>query len=70
MHKIEPYAEDSTQRLITGTPSSVLEKLQEVIRVTGMNYLLCIISFGDIAPQHALRSLDLFAREIMPKLND
>ena len=70
VHKIEPYAEDSTQRLITGTPSSVLEKLQEVIRVTGMNYLLCIFSFGDIAPQHALRSLDLFAREIMPKLND
>jgi alkanesulfonate monooxygenase SsuD/methylene tetrahydromethanopterin reductase-like flavin-dependent oxidoreductase (luciferase family) len=68
VHKIEPYAEDSTQRLIAGTPTSVLEKLQEVIRVTGMNYLLCIFSFGDIAPQHALRSLDLFAREVMPKL--
>jgi hypothetical protein len=36
--------------------------------VTGTNYLLCIFSFGDIAPQHALRSLDLFSREVMPKL--
>jgi len=68
VHKIEPYAEDSTQRLITGTPSTVVEKLREVIRVTGMNYLLCIFSFGDIAPQQALRSLDLFSREVMPKL--
>jgi len=66
--KIDPYAEDSAQRLITGTPRSVLEKLQEVVRVTGTNYLQCIFSFGDIAPQHALRSLDLFSREVMPKL--
>lgn len=70
VHKIEPYAEDSTQRLITGTPRSVLEKLQEVVRVTGMNYLLCIFSFGDIAPQQALRSLELFSREVMPKLGE
>ena len=66
--KLDPYSEDSAQRLIVGTPRSVLEKLQEVIRVTGMNYLLCIFSFGDIAPQQALRSLDLFSREVMPKL--
>lgn len=68
VHRIEPYAEDSTQRLVTGTPRSVLEQLREVVRVTGMNYLLCIFSFGDIAPQHALRSLELFSREVMPKL--
>jgi alkanesulfonate monooxygenase SsuD/methylene tetrahydromethanopterin reductase-like flavin-dependent oxidoreductase (luciferase family) len=66
--KLEPYAGDSAQRLIAGTPGRVLEQLQEVIRVTGMNYLLCIFSFGDIAPQQALRSLDLFSREVMPKL--
>ena len=68
VHKIEPYAEDSPQRLITGTPRTALEKLQEVIRITGANYLLCIFSFGDIAPQQALRSLDLFSTEVMPKL--
>ncbi len=68
VHKTEPYAEDSAQRLVTGTPRTALEKLQEVIRVTGANYLLCIFSFGDIAPEHALRSLELFSREVMPKL--
>ena len=70
VHKIDPHAEDSTQRLIAGTPGAVLEKLQEVIRATGANYLLCIFSFGDIAPQHALRSLELFAGDVMPGLRE
>src|SRR5262249_22170623 len=41
-HKTTPYDEDSYQRLITGTPATVLEKVQEMLRVTGANYLLCI----------------------------
>ena len=35
---------------------------------TGANYLLCIFSFGSLAPQAALRSLDLFSKEVMGKL--
>ncbi len=46
----------------------MLEKVQEVLRVTTANYLLCIFSFGSLAPQAALRSLELFASEVMPKL--
>jgi alkanesulfonate monooxygenase SsuD/methylene tetrahydromethanopterin reductase-like flavin-dependent oxidoreductase (luciferase family) len=68
-HPIDPYAENSFQRLITGTPRTVLEQVQEVVRVTGMNYLLCIFSFGDIAPERAVGSLELFAAEVMPKLS-
>ena len=45
-----------------------MEKLQEAISSTGMNYLLCIFSFGNLPPQAAMRSLELFAREVMPKL--
>jgi len=68
VHKIEPFAADSPVRLIAGTPRTVLEQLREAIRVTGMNYLLCVLSFGDIAPQQALRSLELFSGEVMPEL--
>ena len=67
-HKTDPYAPDSVQPLVTGSPRMALEKLREVLRVTSANYLLCIFSFGDIAPEHALRSLELFSREVMPKL--
>jgi hypothetical protein len=68
VHKADPYAEDSTQPLITGTPRSVIPKLKFLIEETGLNYLLCIFSFGDLAPEHALRSLELFSREVMPWL--
>jgi alkanesulfonate monooxygenase SsuD/methylene tetrahydromethanopterin reductase-like flavin-dependent oxidoreductase (luciferase family) len=68
--KLEPFGEDSVQRLIAGPPNTVLEKLQEAIDATGMNYLLCIFSFGNLPPQAALRSLELFAGEVMPKLRD
>jgi alkanesulfonate monooxygenase SsuD/methylene tetrahydromethanopterin reductase-like flavin-dependent oxidoreductase (luciferase family) len=67
-HKTTPYDEDSAQRLITGTPGSVLEKLQEMLHMTSANYLLCVFSFGSLAPQVALRSLELFAKEVMPRL--
>ena len=67
-HKTTPYDEDSAQRLITGSPPSVLEKLEEMLRLTSANYLLCVFSFGSLAPQVALRSLDLFASEVMPQL--
>jgi alkanesulfonate monooxygenase SsuD/methylene tetrahydromethanopterin reductase-like flavin-dependent oxidoreductase (luciferase family) len=66
--KLEPYSDDSPQRLIVGPPHTVLEKVQEAIDATGMNYLLCVFSFGSMPPQAAMRSLELFAREVMPKL--
>jgi alkanesulfonate monooxygenase SsuD/methylene tetrahydromethanopterin reductase-like flavin-dependent oxidoreductase (luciferase family) len=68
VHKTTPYDEDSAQRLIAGSPGTALAKLEEMLRLTGANYLLCIFSFGDIAPDHAIRSLELFAAEVLPKL--
>jgi alkanesulfonate monooxygenase SsuD/methylene tetrahydromethanopterin reductase-like flavin-dependent oxidoreductase (luciferase family) len=68
VHNTEAYAADSAHPLIAGTPRSVTEKLGELIRATGINYLLCVFSFGDLAPRHALRSLELFASEVKPNL--
>jgi len=39
-----------------------------MLEATTANYLLCIFSFGDLAPKHALRSLELFAAEVMSRL--
>ena len=68
VHKNDPYAEDSAHRLITGTPTSIIPGLKSLVEQTGMNYLLCIFSFGDLAPRHAMRSLELFSREVAPRL--
>ncbi len=68
VHKTEPFAADSAQPLLAGSPRTVLEKLREMLRITSANYLLCIFSFGDLAPEHAMRSLELFSREVKPKM--
>jgi alkanesulfonate monooxygenase SsuD/methylene tetrahydromethanopterin reductase-like flavin-dependent oxidoreductase (luciferase family) len=68
VHNTEPYSPDSAHPLMTGTPAEVAEKLAEVIRVTGINYVLCVFSFGDLAPEHAMRSLGLFALDVKPLL--
>jgi alkanesulfonate monooxygenase SsuD/methylene tetrahydromethanopterin reductase-like flavin-dependent oxidoreductase (luciferase family) len=68
VHKTTPFDADSAQRLIAGSPRTALEKLQEMLRATTANYLLCVFSFGDLAPEHAMRSLELFAKEVKPKL--
>jgi alkanesulfonate monooxygenase SsuD/methylene tetrahydromethanopterin reductase-like flavin-dependent oxidoreductase (luciferase family) len=68
VHNTEPYSPDSAHPLITGTPAAVTDKLAGLVRTTGINYLLCVFSFGDLAPQHAMRSLEHFASEVMPAL--
>ena len=65
---LDPFAEHSVQRLIAGTASQVTEQLKSVIDASGMSYLLCVFSFGDLAPALALRSLELFAAEVRPRL--
>jgi len=67
-HKTDPYAPDTVQPLVTGTPRIALEKISEMLRLTSANYLLCILSFGDLAPEHVMRSLELFRAEVMPRL--
>jgi alkanesulfonate monooxygenase SsuD/methylene tetrahydromethanopterin reductase-like flavin-dependent oxidoreductase (luciferase family) len=63
---LDPFAETSVMRLIAGTPETVLRQLQSVVKESGPNYLLCVFSFGSLPPAMALRSLELFAREVMP----
>jgi alkanesulfonate monooxygenase SsuD/methylene tetrahydromethanopterin reductase-like flavin-dependent oxidoreductase (luciferase family) len=55
-------------RAIAGTPQQVLEKLQQELDIAGANYLLCRFAFGDLTLSESLRSVELFAEHIMPKL--
>jgi alkanesulfonate monooxygenase SsuD/methylene tetrahydromethanopterin reductase-like flavin-dependent oxidoreductase (luciferase family) len=68
VHNTEAYSPDSAHPLMTGTPAEVTDQLGELIRTTTINTLLCVFSFGDLAPQAAMRSLELFGSEVMPKL--
>ncbi len=53
---------------VAGTPATVREALARLIAEAGVNYLVCRFAFGDMALAESLRSLELFAQQVMPEL--
>ena len=65
---VSPQSPAAVTRLVAGSPASVTRELAEIVSESGINYLLLVFSFGDLAPERAVRSMDLFVREVMPAL--
>jgi len=55
---------------IAGNPASVLAAIERQAGELGINYLLSYLFFGAMTLAEALRSLELFRAEVMPKLAD
>jgi alkanesulfonate monooxygenase SsuD/methylene tetrahydromethanopterin reductase-like flavin-dependent oxidoreductase (luciferase family) len=53
-----------------GSPETVLNALEPQLAESGANYLVCRFAFGDLTLAESLRSLDLFARHVMPALRE
>ena len=58
---------EATGRAVAGAPGKVRARLQEMAEASGITYLLCRFAFGDIPAEAALRSVALFAAEVMPE---
>jgi len=56
--------------LIAGSPKTVTRQLTEQIEETGAGHFLCWMNFGDLSQQQVLRSEELFATQVMPKLRE
>jgi len=56
------------QRIVVGSPATVRERLADFLARSGANYVLGCFSFGSLTQEQILRSVDLFAREVMPAL--
>jgi alkanesulfonate monooxygenase SsuD/methylene tetrahydromethanopterin reductase-like flavin-dependent oxidoreductase (luciferase family) len=54
--------------IIAGSPSTVRERLKRDNDVAGINYCICRLAFGDLTFEESKRSVELFAREVMPAL--
>lgn len=52
--------------VIIGSPEKVTEGIKEFKRKTGMNHIVCWFNCGGQPQEQVLRSLRLFAREVMP----
>jgi alkanesulfonate monooxygenase SsuD/methylene tetrahydromethanopterin reductase-like flavin-dependent oxidoreductase (luciferase family) len=56
--------------VIVGSPKTVIEKIGEQVDQMGLNYMMAYMFFGTMQLSDALRSLELFRTEVMPKFAD
>ena len=53
---------------ISGSPETVRAEIERQVAELGVNYLLTYLFLGTMSLEEALRSLRLFATEVMPKI--
>jgi alkanesulfonate monooxygenase SsuD/methylene tetrahydromethanopterin reductase-like flavin-dependent oxidoreductase (luciferase family) len=60
--------ETATQHetVLFGSPVRVREQLGRLMETSGCNYVVCAFAWGTLSHQQTLRSLRLFAEEVMP----
>jgi len=51
---------------IVGSPATVRAEIERQIAAIGVNYFICGMYFGNMTHAQAMRSLDLFAADVMP----
>lgn len=51
---------------VAGTPETVCRYISETVERTGINYFVADMAFGSLPYEVASRSIDLFAKEVMP----
>lgn len=63
----EPDVDDLLDRfLVIGTPRTCVRQIQRLQREVGITHFNCSFWFGDLEQARVLRSMELFAREVMP----
>jgi alkanesulfonate monooxygenase SsuD/methylene tetrahydromethanopterin reductase-like flavin-dependent oxidoreductase (luciferase family) len=55
-------------RAFAGTPQAVADYVQEQMEASGANYFVGQFAFGDLTQEETLRSIALFAEEVMPRV--
>jgi len=51
---------------IVGSPTTVRAEVERHLAATGCSYFIGRFMYGTLSHEEAMRSLDLFAREVMP----
>ena len=54
--------------IVAGSSAPVRDRLKRDNEIAGINYCLCRLAFGDLSFEESSRSLELFARDVMPAL--
>jgi alkanesulfonate monooxygenase SsuD/methylene tetrahydromethanopterin reductase-like flavin-dependent oxidoreductase (luciferase family) len=52
--------------IYVGSPATVRARLEEAMDITGANYFVGAFFFGNLTTEQMMRSLRLFAEEVIP----
>ena len=67
--KTEPDIDDLLDRfLVIGTPDTCIRQIRRIRELVGISHFNCSFWFGDLEQARVLRSMELFAKEVMPAL--
>ena len=69
------YTEDfdavlANGQAIAGSPATVRDTIAAQAKEAGLNYFLLRFAFGDLTLQESMRSVELFAKEVQPALEE
>jgi len=63
----EPSTDELLERyIVVGNPDTVIAQIRRIQELVGINHFNCSFWFGDMDQQRVLKSMDLFAKEVMP----
>jgi alkanesulfonate monooxygenase SsuD/methylene tetrahydromethanopterin reductase-like flavin-dependent oxidoreductase (luciferase family) len=52
--------------ILFGSPARVRREMQQLVAASGCNYVICAFAWGTLSHAQSMRSLGLFAAEVMP----
>jgi hypothetical protein len=53
---------------VIGSPATVRERLEDMVRRLNVGHLMTILQFGSMPHDQAMASIELFGREVLPHL--
>jgi alkanesulfonate monooxygenase SsuD/methylene tetrahydromethanopterin reductase-like flavin-dependent oxidoreductase (luciferase family) len=62
-----PVGAHEREEMIFGSPDTCIAKLERLHQAAGVNYVLCWMNFGGMPQERVLRSMRLFAHQVLPR---
>jgi alkanesulfonate monooxygenase SsuD/methylene tetrahydromethanopterin reductase-like flavin-dependent oxidoreductase (luciferase family) len=62
-----PIGAHEHEEMIFGSPDTCAAKIERLHRAAGVNYILCWMNFGGMPQEQVLRSMTLFAHQVLPR---
>jgi luciferase family oxidoreductase group 1 len=67
MQTAEPSTDELLDRfIVVGNPDTVIAQISRIQELVGIDHFNCSFWFGDMDQRRVLKSMELFAREVMP----